>query len=122
MDAPTMARKDTKARVVMTTGKMHADEVETDAALVRRLLAAQFPQWAGLPIAPVASSGTDNALYRVGAELVVRLPRLAPHLPLAIPVQLAIGEPGEGFPFQWSVYRWLDGEVVSPAQPADQRQ
>ncbi|MDE3228945.1 MAG: aminoglycoside phosphotransferase family protein [Chloroflexota bacterium] len=123
----------------MTTGKMHADEVETDAALVQRLLATQFPGWAGLPIAPVASSGTDNALYRLGAELAVRLPRidwatpqiakerhwlprLAPHLPLAIPVQLAVGEPGEGYPYQWSIYRWLGGEVVSPAQVADQRQ
>ena len=46
----------------MSTGKMHADEVHTDVALVARLLAAQFPQWAGLPIEPVRSAGTDNAL------------------------------------------------------------
>lgn len=55
---------------------MHADEVATDALLVRRLLAAQFPQWADLPIAAVASAGTDNALYRLGDDMVVRLPRI----------------------------------------------
>ena len=55
---------------------MHAGEVETDAALVRQLLAAQFPQWAGLPVLPVPSAGTDNALYRLGDDLAVRLPRI----------------------------------------------
>jgi len=106
---------------------MHADEVETDTALVRRLLAAQFPQWAGLAVAPALSSGTDNAMYRLGESMAVRLPRrpsataslakelawlpaLAPHLPLAIPVPLARGAPGEGYPWAWSVCRWLAGE------------
>jgi aminoglycoside phosphotransferase (APT) family kinase protein len=106
---------------------MHADEVDIDVPLVRRLLAAQFPEWADLPIEPVASSGTDNALYRLGADMVVRLPRterttaplekerrwlprLAPRLPLAVPVPLADGMPTQGYPFQWSVYRWLNGE------------
>lgn len=59
----------------LSTGKMHADEADIDAALVGRLLAAQFPDWADLPIEPVRSAGTDNALYRLGDELVVRLPR-----------------------------------------------
>lgn len=116
--------------------KMHDDERETDVALVRRLLAAQFPQWAALPITPASSTGTDNALYRLGGELVVRLPRiedatgqadkefawlprLAPHLPLAIPVPLALGTPGEGYPWRWSVYRWLDGEDATRARIAD---
>ncbi|PLS78194.1 MAG: phosphotransferase, partial [Chloroflexi bacterium] len=60
----------------MAAGKMHADEVETDAALVRRLLAAQFPQWSELPITPVRSAGTDNAIFRLGDDLAVRLPRI----------------------------------------------
>ena len=60
----------------MTANKMHVDEVHTDVALVRRLLAAQFPQWADLPIAPVRSAGTGNALYRLGDDMVVRLPRI----------------------------------------------
>jgi len=114
----------------MSAGKMHADEVNVDVALVGRLLAAQFPQWAALPIVPVHSAGTDNAIYRVGADMAVRLPRienatgqvdkeqqwlprLAPHLPLAIPVPLAKGTPGEGYPWQWSVYRWLEGETAT---------
>ena len=94
----------------MSAGRMHADEVDTDIDLVVRLLAAQFPLWAGLPIRPVPSAGTDNALYRLGDDMVVRLPRidwaigdvdkeqqwlpkLAPFLPLAIPVPLAKGQP-----------------------------
>lgn len=111
----------------MSTKKMHADEIETDAALVRRLIAAQFPQWADLPIAAVRSAGTANAIYRLGDDMAVRLPRtqgavgqvdkerhwlpkLAPLLPLAVPVPLAKGAPGEGYPSHWSVVSWLEGE------------
>ena len=106
---------------------MHADEVETDVALVRRLLAAQFPEWSELEIAPVDSYGTDHDIYRLGDDLAARLPRigwatrqaakeaewlprLAPHVPLALPVQVAHGQPGEGYPFEWSVVEWLPGE------------
>nr|WP_040875598.1 aminoglycoside phosphotransferase family protein [Streptomyces purpureus] len=105
---------------------MHADELDIDEELVERLVAAQFPQWAGLPVVRVESAGTDNAMYRLGADLVVRLPRipgaahqvekeqrwlprLAPALPLQVPVPLCKGVPGEGFPMAWSVYRWLEG-------------
>ena len=105
---------------------MHADEVETDASLVRRLLAVEFAKWADLPIEPVASAGTDNALFRLGDEMVVRLPRrertaetlkkerqwlprLARLLPLAVPVPLAEGMPDEGYPWSWSIYQWLEG-------------
>jgi aminoglycoside phosphotransferase (APT) family kinase protein len=112
---------------VMGSTKMHPDETETDADLVRRLLAHQFPVWAELPIELVDSYGTDHDIYRLGDRLSARLPRigwatqqaakeaewlpkLAPHLPLEIPVQLAMGDPGEGYPFQWSVYEWLPGE------------
>jgi aminoglycoside phosphotransferase (APT) family kinase protein len=115
---------------------MHVDEVDIDVSLVGRLLAAQFPQWADLPIEPVHSAGTDNAIYRLGSDLAVRLPRieeatgqvdkehrwlprLAPHLPLAIPVPLAKGIPGEGYPWQWSVYRWLAGENATSKHIAD---
>lgn len=110
--------------------KMHADEVETDLDLVRRLLAEQFPGWAGLPMAPVQPWGTDNALYRLGGDMVARLPRtrrtertlvkerrwlpqLAPQLPLAVPTPLADGRPSAGYPFRWSVYGWLDGEMAT---------
>lgn len=109
---------------------MHADEVDTHVSLVRQLLAAQFPEWTELALKPVISAGTSNALYRLGSDMVVRLPRipkaslqvqkeqqwlpkLAPHLPLAIPTPLAMGIPGEGYPWHWSVYRWLEGENKS---------
>ncbi|MFI5274526.1 MAG: aminoglycoside phosphotransferase family protein [Ktedonobacterales bacterium] len=120
----------------MSAGKMHVDEIDTDVSLVRRLLAAQFPQWADLPVAVVHSAGTDNALYRLGGDMVVRLPRihaatdqvdiehlwlprLAPLLPLAIPVPLAKGAPGEGYPWRWSVYQWLAGENATIERFAD---
>jgi aminoglycoside phosphotransferase (APT) family kinase protein len=109
---------------------MHGGEIETDAGLVGRLLAEQFPQWAELPITPVASSGTDHDIYRLGRHLAVRLPRIgwaagqpalearwlpefAPHLPLAVPVPVAVGRPGEGYPFDWAVQEWLPGENAS---------
>jgi aminoglycoside phosphotransferase (APT) family kinase protein len=115
---------------------MHANEVETDAALVRRLLAAQLPRWADLPIERVEHSGTDNAIYRLGDAMAVRmprreearqqvhkehdwLPRLAPRLPIAIPLPLAKGEPAEGYPWHWSVCRWLEGEAASDGPIAD---
>lgn len=120
----------------MATIKMHVDEVQTDAALVRRLLAGQLPRWADLPIERVASSGTDNAIYRLGADMAVRLPRihwatgqiekdqrwlpqLASHLPLAIHAPLAVGEPAEGYPWRWAVYPWLDGENPDPGRLHD---
>ncbi|MFB7908644.1 aminoglycoside phosphotransferase family protein [Kitasatospora sp. NPDC056076] len=116
--------------------KMHADELDVDEELVRRMVAARFPRWAGLPVEPVDSAGTSNAMFRLGAELVVRIPRipgavedigkeytwlrrLAPELPVAVPVPVALGEPVDGCPWEWSVLRWLDG--ANPAA-GDERQ
>jgi aminoglycoside phosphotransferase (APT) family kinase protein len=107
--------------------KMHSEEVEAGVSVVGRLIASQFPQWAGLPIEPVPSTGTVNAIYRLGDDMCVRLPRvrrwagdlekevhwlpkLGPHLPLAVPEPLATGDPDERYPFRWAVYRWLQGE------------
>ena len=118
---------------------MHTEQVDSDAELVRRLLVAQYPQWADLPIERLPSSGTDNAIYRLGTEMVVRLPlihwavgqvdkehtwlpKLAPRLPLAVPEPLAMGEPAEGYPWHWSVYRWIEGESAHPDRIADLRQ
>jgi aminoglycoside phosphotransferase (APT) family kinase protein len=122
----------------MSAGKMHVDEIDTNVSLVVRLLTAQFPQWANLPIEPVQSAGTDHAIYRLGADMVVRLPRidwatemdkehewlpkLAPFLPLAIPIPLAKGQPGEGYPWDWSVYRWLEGEEATIEGMSDPHQ
>ena len=120
----------------MTRPRMHPGQVDIDAPLVRRLLAAQHPRWADLPLEPVRSTGTVNAIYRLGPDLAVRLPlverwaggltnelewlpRLAPFLPLAVPEPVAAGEPGEGFPFRWAVYRWVDGETWAVDRVAD---
>lgn len=113
---------------------MHDDEVTTDAALVARLIAEQFPDWGRLPVVPVASSGTDNAIYRLGDDLSVRLPRIhwavapvqrefawlpriATELPFEVPLPVALGDPGPGFEWPWTVCRWLDG--IHPAVGAD---
>ena len=121
--------------------KMHADEVDTDIALARRLVDTQFPQWAGLDVEVVSRAGTSNAMFRLGQDKVVRLPRiaaaakdvdrehaclprLAAALPVAIPVPLGQGTPGEGYPWSWSVYGWLDGanpvvgQLAAPEQLA----
>nr|WP_097240947.1 aminoglycoside phosphotransferase family protein [Streptomyces sp. 1331.2] len=107
-----------------------------DAALVRRLVDAQFPHWAALPLELLDPAGSDHVIYRLGEELSVRLPRhlgavgqarkesewlprLAPHLPLAVPVPVGVGEPDFGYPWPWSVSRWLDGEVASVEALAD---
>lgn len=103
-----------------------------DTALVRALIAAQFPQWSGLAVRPVAESGWDNRTFRLGEDMLVRLPSaawyapqvaaehrwlpvLAPGLPLPIPQPLARGEPGEGYPWPWTVARWIEGETATSA-------
>ncbi len=100
---------------------MHADELEIDEALVRRLLAEQFPVWADLPLMLVEPKGTVNAIFRLGDELAVRLARrqgptepggkeldwlpvLAPLLPLELPVPVAQGRPGGEYPWFWDVH------------------
>lgn len=104
--------------------------IEIDASLVKRLVRTQFPQWADLPVLPVENGGWDNRTFRVGERMSARLPSalayvaqvekehrwlpvLRPHLPLAIPVPIALGAPGAGYPWPWSIYGWLDGD---PAQ------
>jgi aminoglycoside phosphotransferase (APT) family kinase protein len=103
---------------------------------VRRLVAGQFPQWADLPVRRVANGGWDNWTFHLGSAMSVRLPSaweyteavdkehrwlpvLAPRLPLPVATPLAKGEPGEGYPYSWSVYRWLDGETARVDRIAD---
>ena len=123
----------------MIIRKKQADEVDIDMSLLSRLIVAQFPQWAGLPIRPVELSGWDNRTFHLGDHMTVRLPsaaryaqqvekeyqwlpRLAPHLPLAIPVPLAMGIPAAGYPWNWSVYRWLEGENTTLERVVDLRE
>ena len=119
--------------------KMHENEVPTSLALVRDLLARQFPHWAELPIVAEPSAGTDNALFRLGGDMVVRLPRidwavgqvlkeqkwlpwLAPQLPVAIPTPLGLGDPSADYPYHWSIYRWLPGKNGYESDVADMNQ
>lgn len=109
------------------------NEVEIDVTLVKKLITTQFPQWAGYPIRPVDSAGTDNAIFRLGEDLAVRLPRadwavgqvekeqrwlpmLAERIPVAIPTPISMGMPAEGYPWRWSVYRWLEGQNATVGQ------
>lgn len=117
---------------------MNIDLPAIDDTLVRRLVATQFPQWASLPVRPVAQGGWDNRTFHLGEHMVARLPsdeayvvqvqkehrwlpRLAPLLPLAIPEPVAVGEPASGCPWQWSIYRWIEGLTASPERVADLR-
>ncbi len=112
-------------------GRMHDDEVAVDVDQVRALVDRQFPRWARLPLRAVEPWGTDHAIWRLGDELTVRLPRidwateqveleatwlpvLAPHLPVAVPEPVAIGEPDLGYPHRWAVHTWLPGRMAGP--------
>jgi aminoglycoside phosphotransferase (APT) family kinase protein len=107
-----------------------------DVELVRRLIAAQLPRWAHLPIEPIVPGGWDNRTFRLGGSMTVRLPSaegyalqvekeqhwlplLAPQLPLPIPSPLAAGHPDENFPWAWSVNEWIEGDIASPDRIRD---
>ena len=114
----------------MAAKKLHDGEVDIDAALVRRLLDRQFPDYRGLPVREIQSTGTVNAIYRLGDDLCVRVPRverwagdldkelewlpkLAAQLTVAIPEPVAQGEPDRDYPFRWAIYRWLTGATFA---------
>ena len=116
--------------------KMHDDEVPVANSLVRGLIETQFPQWSGLAIRRIRSTGTDNVIYRLGDQMGVRLPRihwavsqvdkewvwlrrLAPELPVPVPIPIAKGEPGLGCPYPWLVYPWIEGEDLQHANGLD---
>jgi aminoglycoside phosphotransferase (APT) family kinase protein len=120
---------------------LHSDEIPIDADLVRGLVDRAIPECAGEPVRRLAASGSTNALYRLGDELLVRLPRqpggsatiskeatwlpvLAPLLPVSVPEVVAVFEPDRDYPERWSVVRWIEGahpEVVDPCTPVDSR-
>jgi aminoglycoside phosphotransferase (APT) family kinase protein len=119
--------------------KMHDGEAGIDAGLVRRLVAVQFPRLAGLPVSAVRSTGTVNAIYRIGDDLCARLPRLqeyaaglvdelrwlpwlAPRLPLRVPEPVAVGRPAGGYPFPWAIYQWIEGQPYADELVGDEPQ
>jgi aminoglycoside phosphotransferase (APT) family kinase protein len=121
------------------SAKLHSGEVDIDSELVRRLLAEQFPELIGLPITAFCSTGTVNAIFRIGDDLYARLPRmhqgsacldkerlwlprLAPLLSLRIPEPVAKGELASGYPYTWAIYRWIDGEPYADDLVDDESQ
>ncbi len=120
----------------MTGIQMGKELLIIDETLVRRLVASQFPQWRDLPVRSVANSGWDNRTFHLGDHMLARLPsaeeyapkvekeqkwlpRLAPLLPLPIPTPLAMGEAAEGYPWQWSIYRWIEGDTAAFTPTSD---
>jgi aminoglycoside phosphotransferase (APT) family kinase protein len=116
--------------------KLITQKVNINESLVQKLISTQFPQWADLPITPVAESGWDNRTFHLGCEMSVRLPsgdeyerqvekeqkwlpKIALHLPLPIPQPIAIGMPSDDYPWHWSVNRWLEGETASAERIGD---
>jgi aminoglycoside phosphotransferase (APT) family kinase protein len=108
--------------------RLHDGEPHVDLPLVRALVDAQFPGWAALPLRTVPATGTDHWLFRLGDDLVVRVPRigwateqaalearwlpvLAPHLVVSVPEHVAVGAPANGYPWTWSVCRWIPGRT-----------
>ncbi len=118
--------------------KLHNDEVDIDTDLVRRLVAEQFPPLRDLPVSEFESTGTVNAIYRLGDEFSVRLPRvqrwasgveqeckwlplLAPSLTLQVPEPIAKALPTGYYPFPWAIFRWIDGHTYAPDLIDDER-
>jgi aminoglycoside phosphotransferase (APT) family kinase protein len=115
---------------------LHVGEPHIDPVLVSRLVDEQLPQWSTLPLLELPATGTDHRLFRLGDELLVRMPRadwaldqsevearwlpvLAPHLPVAVPERVAVGEPAHGYPWSWSVVRWIPGRTPDRGSAAD---
>ncbi len=118
-------------RLAFMTVRLHEDEVRIDQDLVRQLLGTQLPDLANLDLRLIPTQGTDNVVFRLGAELSVRLPRkpsavrsllierewlpqVAPRLPLAVPLPVASGEPSGAYPFPWMVCTWVSGRPLPP--------
>lgn len=135
--APSIRRAARPERSIMgirmQARRLHAGEIDISTGLAARLIAGQFPQWAGLPIRPVTSAGTECVLYRLGDDLVIRLPRrpgerldtlltqgvlarLAPFLPVPVPALIAEGRPTAEYPASWGVLRWLEGDTPVEGQ------
>ncbi|MFC4872614.1 aminoglycoside phosphotransferase family protein [Negadavirga shengliensis] len=106
------------------------DEINGSLDVAQNLLKDQFLNWAEIPLKPINSSGSDNFLYRLGKDLIIRIPRhqaaahqlkkecfwlekIHKYSPIAIPEPVSIGRPNEYYPFYWSIYRWIEGETYS---------
>lgn len=117
---------------------MNPKELLIDKSLVEHLISSQFPKWKNLPITPVTPGGWDNRTFRLGRNMLVRMPsakryeysiqkeqkwlsKLAPHLPLLIPHPLALGKPDFAYPYEWSIYGWIEGETAEKGSISNYR-
>ena len=117
---------------------LHDDELAIDLPVVRALVDRERPSWGHLPLRRLGASGSSNALFRLGDELLVRLPRqpggaatieeearwlpvVGPRLPVRVPDVVAVGEPGFGYPERWSVVRWIDGDTPDVVGPGHEQ-
>lgn len=125
-------------RTMSTNSQSENQSQKIDTSLVHELICSQFPQWAKLPIKPVPTSGWDNRTFRLGEDMLIRipsaeeyaiqvekeqfwLPKLAASLPLSIPTPLQLGKPSHLYPWQWSIYNWLEGDTAASKPIADPR-
>jgi aminoglycoside phosphotransferase (APT) family kinase protein len=119
---------------------MHPGQLAVSEPIVRALVDSQFPRWRDLPVRPVATEGTVNAIFRIGDHLAARFP-LQPRDPdhvlrwltdeadaarelvgrtrFPVPEPVALGEPGHGYPLPWSVQTWLAGVTATDADPGE---
>lgn len=113
----------------------HPDEIPVDDAFVARLVKIQTPHWADLPLRRIASTGTDNTIYRLGETLLVRVPRRPsavallskeldwlPHLqdlPLDVPKLRFRGSAEPGIAFDFGIFDWMEGQIAIPGHIAD---
>lgn len=115
---------------------LHEDEIPVDISLVRRLVDNQFPQYANLPLHKFGATGSTNIQFRLGADLLVRLPRqpnsratiekelhwtpiIGKHLPVAVPQFVGVGEPALGYSEPWLIVRWLAGDHPTVCNSAE---
>lgn len=129
IDKGLLKRAEGRVRGLANVVKNNKD-LNINTALVQELVASQFPQWKNLLVRPVDQSGWDNRSFRLGEEMLVRLPsaecyvsqvdkeqkwlpKLSPFLPLQIPSPLGFGKPDRGYPWKWSIYRWIDGKPAT---------
>jgi aminoglycoside phosphotransferase (APT) family kinase protein len=129
---PSISNKTLTQNLLDTMTTQNTDNIHIDTALVKRLIAMQFPKWQSLPITRLESDGWDNRSFHLGREFVIRLPsakeyalkvekeqyflpKLAPFLPLPIPTPVVMGKPSKEYPWNWSIYQWIEGETASVA-------
>ena len=101
-----------------------------NTALAEKLIAAQFPHFANLSIRSVEYQGHDNRTFHLGDEMLIRmpsaeeytlsvlkehewLPKIKSHISLTIPEPIAMGKPSDNYPWQWSIYQWIEGNSIN---------